>query len=482
MNFKRLLKSCFCLILFMPFLNGMENHNAQDLLDKTFGNNGIVTTDFGRNSGTFNRYAAGIHVKIQPDKKIIIVGDAYYNHAYEPKEGVIHNPESSFALARYNPDGSLDTSFGNDGKVILPLSKVDSFGIDLALQEDGKIVVVGRSFDRGDYYPDAILIRLNQDGSLDHSFGTNGIVLESNQGNAVSQFWRVVIQDDGKIVAVGSKGLYKQEYVFDYDSFFIACYCSDGAKDSSFGDNGKIETRLKVSNIIKSRTEGRESDYANGMCLQSDGKIIAVGGIEDASTFNVYKISNNADCGLVRYEQSGKLDTSFGPDKNGMVVTSVSKQENSFIDVIMQPDEKVVAIGIARNSSTDKDEFLVVRYLKGGTLDNSFGEDQNGLVLTALGTDHAHAKNVLLQEDGKILVTGNVTWGKHTKFTIVRYTTDGILDDTFGDNGVIVTSIGEGDDKSFAMAMQDDGKLIVVGNTFDGNQYNFALVRYNCQK
>ena len=117
----------------------MENINIENLLDKTFGNNGTVTTDFGKNSGTYNRMGATIHLKIQPDSKIIIVGDSYLNHNFEqPRMGAINHPESSVALARYNSDGSLDSSFGNDGKVILPISKVDSFGIDLALQDDEK--------------------------------------------------------------------------------------------------------------------------------------------------------------------------------------------------------------------------------------------------------------------------------------------------------------------------------------------------------
>jgi len=482
MNIRELLIKLYFCSLFVPLLNGIQQFNASSFLDQSFGNNGIVTTDFGMHSGTFNRYAASIHVKIQPDKKIIVVGDAYRNHTYdESKVGIINHPESNFALARYNSDGSLDNSFGVDGKVILPLSKVDSFGIDLALQDDGKIVVVGRNFDRGDYYPDAIMVRLNQDGTLDNSFGIGGIVHENNLENEVSQFWRVALQDDGKIIAVGSKGAYKQEYIFDYNSFFIARYTVDGTPDVSFGDNGKIETRLKVSNFAKSRVEGREDDYTNGLCLQSDGKILAVGAVADASTLDLLSNIYNADCALVRYEQSGKLDATFGQDKNGMIVTSASKQDNHFMDVVVQPDEKIVAIAIARNSATEKDEFLIARYLADGTLDASFGVNQNGLVLTSLGTDHAHAKNVLLQKDGKILVTGNVTWGSHTKFTLVRYTQDGILDKTFGQDGIIITFVGDGDDKSFAMAMQDDGKLVIAGNSFDGAQYNFALVRYNIQ-
>jgi len=123
-----LLKSYLGLLLFVPLLNGMQQFNASNFLDQSFENNGIIITDFGMHSATYKRYAESIHIKVQPDKKILVVGDAYHNHIYP-----FDHPESSFALVRYNSHGNLDNSFGVGGKVIFHLSELDSYGIDLAL-------------------------------------------------------------------------------------------------------------------------------------------------------------------------------------------------------------------------------------------------------------------------------------------------------------------------------------------------------------
>ncbi len=191
--------------------------------------------------------------------------------------------------------------------------------------------------------------------------------------------------------------------------------------------------------------------------------------------------SDSADCAIMRYDQSGTLDASFGIDKNGMVVTPVSIKYNYFVDCCIQPDGNILAIGVSRGSETDKDEFLIVRYLPDGSLDHSFGV--NGIVIMPVGNSHAHPKNILIQKDGKIVVTGHAMWGEYKKFTVIRYNADGSIDTSFGpeNNGILVTSIGDFDDRSFALALQNDEKLIIVGDSFDGDKYDFALVRYGLQ-
>src|SRR5579859_325415 len=137
------------------------------ILDSTFGVNGMALADFGMHSGTFNRLL-GTHVKIQPDGKIVVVGDVYKDL------NDMRNPGACAAVVRFNPTGELDTTFGNNGKVVLPIAQFDSFGLDLDIQKDGKIVVAARVWDK--LRGDASVVRLNPDGSIDTSFGDQGII------------------------------------------------------------------------------------------------------------------------------------------------------------------------------------------------------------------------------------------------------------------------------------------------------------------
>lgn len=272
--------TCFRSILLLKLFLTIPSIIAQQYaLDNSFGSHGIIKTDFGINSGTYNRVVPSIHVAVQPDGKIIVVGDAYKN-----REST--NAESTIAIVRYNPDGALDRDFGNEGKVIiLPLARFNCFGIDLALQKDGKIVIAGRIFDRNEYWlGEAAVVRLNQDGSIDESFGIQGVAREHNEGLHWSNFFRVAIQEDGSIIACGNKGLDNRiNNALDHCRAFLARYKSDGTLDESFGTQGHIETTIQVSNYGISRIEGREADEVYALRIQADGKVVAVGRIEEGS-------------------------------------------------------------------------------------------------------------------------------------------------------------------------------------------------------
>ncbi len=216
--------------------------------------------------------------------------------------------------------------------------------------------------------------------------------------------------------------------------------------------------------------------------IQNDGKIIIVGCSDDAShLLSGVAFSNYCDSWVARYDIQGKLDTSSGPNKDGIVITSASQQSNYFVNLTLQSDGKIIAVGSAKNARTDKNQFLVVRYSKEGLLDTSFGKDHTGIVLTPLGDSDASAKDVALQKDGKILVIGVAQWGEYKKFTLVRYTSEGLMDTTFGPNkdGIIVSFLREADDRSIALSVQTDGKIIVAGDSFNGNYCDLVLVRYN---
>lgn len=473
---KYLYFSLFFLTFFLPIACA-KNLLNNDLLDKTFGDDGIVITDFSSNSGTFNVVIPSIHVIQQQDKKIIIIGDFYTKLGSKLEK-------SAIALARYNTNGTLDMSFGLNGKVILsPIANDDLiyFGIDATLQGDGKIVIAARVFDKtGVERADALLVRLHTNGTLDMSFGSNGIVRE-HLGSNWSNFFKVKIQKDGKILASGNQGLFLKDNYDEYVSFFLARYNHDGTADIHFGENGKVKTILPEIGRIKLRPLGREYDEAIGMNLQQDGKILAVGLSGDCSMPDNGLGSGNPDSAIARYNLDGKLDEHFGVHKNGVVITSASNEYNFFVDVQVQSDGKIVAIGTAKNNVTNKDELLLVRYTQNGFLDSSFGKNHDGIIRMPIGTGNVYAKNILLQKDGKIIITGIAEWDSIIKFTLVRYTQDGLLDTTFGllNSGILTTSIKGISDRSFSILMQDDGKIIVGGDSFNGSYYDFALVRYN---
>ena len=312
--------------------------------------------------------------------------------------------------------------------------------------------------------------------------------MQEDLGEFFSHFFKIMLQEDNKIVAIGHQGFFDRNSQKFCGKYLVARYNSNGTPDRTFGDNGKIIHSLSIPDRL--RTEGSEDDGAFGGVLQPNGKILLVGLTDDNSVpyesdidFVLATIGQSPECdsAIIRYTAQGAFDSSFGPIINGMEVTSSSQNCNFFVDVVLQSDGKIIAIGSARNIDNNNFEFLVVRYNQNGLLDCSFGN--NGIVVTSLGTGDAFAKSIALQEDGKILVTGNVQWGDFKKFTTVRYTSEGFLDATFGpeNNGILVTSLGDSDDRSFALAFQDDGKMIVAGDSFDGNKFDFALVRYAIQ-
>jgi uncharacterized delta-60 repeat protein len=214
--------------------------------------NGVVLTDFGANE-------VGSSVALQPDRKIVVAGAASRNSS-----GI-----GTIALVRYNQDGSADTSFGSGGIVTAALT---SEARDLALQPNGKIVVVGQSRTSFDVAMHFAVVRCNPDGSLDATFGTGGTVT-TDLGVAHS----VELQAEGKIVVAGT---------IDGD-FALMRYNPDGSVDDTFGTDGKVITDL----------------VDNRLALQPDGKILVAGSSSNGT---------DSDFALARYNPDGSLDASFG--------------------------------------------------------------------------------------------------------------------------------------------------------------------------
>jgi len=376
--------------------------------------------------------AFGNSVAAQRDGKIVVAGSAQVS-------GI-----DQFALVRYNSDGSLDTSLNSSGKITTAVGKGTCKGEGLALQEDGKIVVVGHSFNAGGQSCFTVL-RYGADGSLDTSFGDSGKITTAvaKESNADS----VAMQSDGKIVVAGNSFIDGGN-----NDFAVVRYNANGKLDSSFNQTGKASADFGAHDLPRS------------VALHGDGRIVVAGYTTDES---------KKQCALACFKANGSLDTSF--NGTGKVVTTFGGDGDAEGQgVAAQSDGKTVVVGYATVGGVQR--FAVERYKTDGALDTSFGG--TGRVLTAVGISGSNAAGVALQKDGKIVVAGYAVnnSGRVYDFACLRYNADGSLDQSFGDHGKVTTDVGDG--KATSLAVQDN-KIIVAGSAYDGDNNEFAVVRYN---
>jgi uncharacterized delta-60 repeat protein len=357
--------------------------------------------------------------------------------------------------------GQLDRSFGPGGTVLTNFGEGSSgtFGYDIAIQEDGKLVAVGYSWASGSSL-DFALARYKTNGKLDRNFGSGGEVLTDFSASEPSydNAFAVAIQQDGKIVAAG--GTQTEHGGTD---FVLARYNADGSLDTSFGVGGKVQTDFRGG-----------YDAAHGVVIQQDGKLVAAGESCDASCG-----PERYDFALARYNTDGSLDTSFGTAGKVLTDISGSGSFDSLVALAIQRDGKLVAAGASAADGTagGPREFALTRYNVDGGLDTSFGV--GGKVQTGFASDTAMASAVAVQQDGKIVAAGESdVFGTSSEFALARYNTDGTLDASFGSGGKVTTSFGGGG-VARALAVQPDGKLVAAGSsTGEGNRSDFALVRY----
>jgi len=407
----------------------LARYNSNGSLDSSFGSGGKITTDF-RSS-----YDYGRSVALQSDGKIVVAGYTYNGSNYD------------FALVRYNSNGSLDSSFGSGGKVTSAIGSSDDYGMSVALQSDGKIVVAGYTYSGSNSY-DFALVRYSSNGSLDSSFGSGGEVT-SAIGSSDDYGMSVTIQSDGKIMVAG----YTYNGSNYYYDFALVRYSSNGSLDTSFGSSGRTTTDFSSSS----------GDYGQSVSIQSDGKIVVAG-----YTYNGSKY----DFGLARYDSSGSLDSSFG--SGGKVVVAIGSSDDCGMSVAIQSDGKIAVAGYTYNAGNN--DFALVRYNSNGSLDSSFCS--GGRVTTAIGFSD-YGQSVAIQSDGKIVLAGYIWNGSNYGFALVRYNSSGSLDSSFGSGGKVTSAIGSSNDCCMSVAIQSNGKIAVAGYTYNGSNWDFALVRYN---
>ena len=420
------MKNLYTLLLL--FFVSINVTNAQSgVLDPSFGNNGIVLTEISPN----NNY--GEAVAVQADGKIVVAGYAGAPATYR------------MAVARYNTDGSLDNSFGSNGTLNFQVGAAKSYVTAMKIQADGKIVLAGYTWDN--VSGDMALVRLNQDGSFDNSFGNNGITIIDAGGNEIAE--AMTILDDGKILLAGNND----------DSFSIARFNTDGSLDSSFGANGW--------SIIMFDQGG---SFVKDLAMQDDGKVLLAGFLFNATNF-IYEMA------AARINVDGSSDNSFGT--NGKVHFNIGNGNDFAEGIAVQADGKIVLGGhkwIA--NAQQRHDFAAVRLNTNGEFDTSYG---NGGVATAQIVDGAnYTRQMLLQPDNKAVLVGFTVLNGVYDIAMVRFDTDGNLDSTFGTDGMVSTDIDTREDYANAITLQADDKILLTGYSYTpAGDASIFVARYN---
>lgn len=341
--------------------------------------------------------------------------------------------------------GALDLTFGNSGMVTTSYGQcVKAHAI--ANDANGKIVVAGSyKIDPFTNDKNIIVVRYNPDGSVDNTFSSDGIVTADL--GSVEEANAVLVQHDGKILVVG----YSDSWT-NYANVVLIRYTTDGLLDNTFGNNGITQVSFAAGD-----------DKAISAVLQSDGKIDVAGSIFNGS---------NLDYFISRFNSDGTLDLSFGND--GFAQFDYDNENQEAESIMLQPDGKILVGGYSCTSLMAN--FMIARFTSSGFPDLLFGLD--GKTITDLGGDD-RSFSMAFQPDGKILLNGHTFLNYTTDVSLVRYNSNGTLDNTFGNSGVVITDVGGYEDDSRSIALQTDGKILVSGSSRIGASNDFTLLRYN---
>jgi uncharacterized delta-60 repeat protein len=363
-------------------------YQSHGVIDSSFGDGGVSITDVDRRLDDQANAIA-----LAADGKIVLAGEASEgSHPFDPKDAV---------LVRYNPDGSLDTSFGGNGKDAAGTVRIDLGGDErfhsVMVLPDGGIVAGGFSVDEN--FAGFTLAKLTPSGQLDPSFGSGGIVQTSL---GITGGIEKVLLEDGKILAVGNVTVSLSP---DPDQdFALARYHLDGSLDTTFGNGGTVLTNLS--------TTGNRTDVARDAIIDSNGNVVVVGNATRMMT------DPGSVFAVARYDSAGNLDSTF--DSDGVALLDIFGNAQG---VAIQPDGKIILGGMGSYAG---DVPKLARIHANGSLDTNFAT-------AGVATLPIEAVSVDLQSTGKIVVTG--------LSSIARYNRDGTLDTTFGEPlpGITVT-------------------------------------------
>lgn len=373
-------------------------YTSSGSLDSSFGVNGCQTTILGDNAVAYG-------VALDASGNIVVVGSSLL-------AGV-----SSIALTRYTSSGLLDTTFGTNGIVLTGINSGCS-GYALLVQSDGKIVVTGSVLKNNDVW--IPLVRYNTNGSLDTSFGTNGVTVIEIEDCAIG--YSLVQQPDGKFVIGGFA---------EGNGFVVRCN-NNGTIDTTFNGTGGGSIQVGLSSFIR------------GIGLQSTGKIVVSG-------------YSNGQCMIARLNSDGTLDTTFG---DAGITTNTFSSYNISLDLSVDSTDRILIAGLSASIP------IVARYTASGLLDTSFGTQ--GLSYINCGT-FGNTNAILSQSDGSIFIAGFID----NNALIAKVTDSGALDTNFGLTGFVLDPTdyfpsceATSSTAGYAFAYDTTTQTVSIANTF----------------
>lgn len=405
-------------VLTWMLLAGYAVPGAALELDATFGQDGIVTTRVGYYEDR------GQAVAVQADGKIVVVGSSS------------NNVNLDLAVVRYNPDGSLDLDFNGTGQVVTAVGNGDDQGFGIALQQDDKIVVCGRTFNGTDN--DMVLLRLLDDGSYDPDFGVNGVVTLA-PGSGEESATAVAVQDDGRILVAGMMTENGQQ------TGVLLRLLANGFVDPSFGVKGRVMIRA-----------GSSAAFTD-MAIQSDQGIVLSGNYEQDGQSGIL---------ITRLLTNGSVDTAFG--KNGEAIIGVKSTAINGNSLWIQDDGAILVAGsVGLEGARD---IALFRLTSAGLPDLSFG-DSGMLRYGVAGVDEI-ANDVLVAGE-KIFVTGSVMEDGNKHLILLESPVAGSQA-----LSVVQPQGGKREGEALALALQPDAKIVAAGFSEESGTSSISLARY----
>lgn len=429
-------------------------------LDPSFGSSGNpinINELAGVSVNVLSTYSQIRDIKLQNDGKIIAVGSIENSNGNE-----------QFGFSRYNSNGSLDMSFGNNGVSIVSFNSSRDRVYCVDIQSSGKIIGAGTSELNPSVYRENAIVRLNTDGSIDSSFGINGHLIISLGNDSASAIHEIKVLPNDKILAIctGWNGISYRAH--------IARFNNNGSVDSTFGTNGATFTNMYIT--------------LWGLNLQSDNKIIVAGYVNDSILFGNY----DQKAILQRYDVNGILDSTFGI--NGSVIKDFGTNDERFTkNISIFQDDKILVsgwVGEIGTLNTGVSDLLLAKYSSNGIPDSTFGS--NGFVVQDEKDPFNPAKNISnrtysgtqLLSDGSILVVGwnyyahninAVNYGA-SDVTFWKFKTNGFLDTLFSSNGYFRSNLSPNNYASQTRVddfiVLPNNKILVAGSM---NTYNDAI-------